>query len=214
MLLKRKIKKIYYIIKYRTKNVKFGKASEIMSLNTTFEGYNRIGDGTSFQGSMGKCSYIGRNCSIYADIGRYCSISSNVNVAIGKHPSKDWVSTHPAFFSPRQQCGLSYVTECLFDETTGNTVIGNDVWIGYGATILGGAHIGDGAIVAAGAVVTKDVPPYAIVGGVPAKVIQYRFSDDEIKRLEKIKWWEKDDAWISAHAKSFKKVSTFLEDVE
>ena len=72
------------------------------------------------------------------------------------------------------------------------THIGNDVWIGLNATILDGVTIGDGAIVAAGAVVTKDVPPYAVVAGVPAKIIKYRFTESQIDFLLKFRWWEKD----------------------
>lgn len=211
MLLKKKIKKLYYMLQYRKKHVKFGAGSEIQSLNSVFEGYNKVGDRSSFQGKMGRCTYIGNDCSIYADIGRYCSIASQVNVAVGKHPSSTWVSTHPAFFSNLRQCGMTYANESLFDEKTGNTTIGNDVWVGFGATILGGVTIGDGAIVAAGAVVTKDVPPYAIVGGVPAKVIRYRFTEEQITQLLQLKWWDKEDSWISAHAELFRDISVFLE---
>ena len=74
--------------------------------------------------------------------------------------------------------------------------IGNDVWIGSNATVLGGITVGDGAVVAAGAVVTKDVPPYAIVGGIPAKVIRYRFEPEKIKKLLEIQWWNWDDETI------------------
>ena len=213
-MFKRLVKKVYYSLKYMNKHVKFYPKSEIQSFKSIFEGYNKIGKNTSFQGSMGRCSYIGNNCLIYANIGRYCSIAANVNVVLGKHPSRDWISTHPAFFSTLCQCGKTYVDSNLFDESTGDVTIGNDVWIGFGATIMGGVNIGDGAIVAAGSVVTKDVPPYAIVGGVPAKIIRYRFSDSEIDKLLKIKWWDKDEKWISNHAESFKNISSFLEDIE
>ncbi len=77
-------------------------------------------------------------------------------------------------------------------------VIGNDVWIGQNAVIMDGVHVGDGAIVAAGAVVTKDVPPYAIVGGVPARVIKYRFDAGTIKELSELKWWELSDGEIAS----------------
>ena len=78
------------------------------------------------------------------------------------------------------------------------TIIGNDVWVGYGATILRGVNIGNGAIIGAGAVVTKDVPPYAVVAGVPAKIIRFRFDDNKIDSLQKSNWWDKpfDYEWM------------------
>lgn len=93
-------------------------------------------------------------------------------------------------------------------------IIGNDVWIGANAIILQGVTIGDGAIIAAGAVVTKDVPPYAIVGGVPAKVIKYRFSDEVILKLLQIKWWDKPEEWIIQKLEKFTDVSGFVKFVE
>jgi virginiamycin A acetyltransferase len=81
----------------------------------------------------------------------------------------------------------------------GDTVIGNDVWIGYDALVMPGVTIGDGAIVAARSVVTADVPPYAIVGGNPGKVLKRRFDDETIRRLQAVAWWDRSAAWITAH---------------
>jgi serine acetyltransferase len=89
--------------------------------------------------------------------------------------------------------------------------IGNDVWIGNNVTILGGVSVGNGAIIGAGAVVTKNVEPYSIVGGVPAKVLKYRFDETSRKSLLNFAWWEKDIQWIKKHAVEFSNVSDFLK---
>ena len=207
------IKYLYYHIKYYGKHISFGKKSVIGGFNSIFEGYNKIGNNTLFSGKIGYCSYIGDDSYIVAEIGRYCSIGSNVKVAIGKHPSRDFVSTHPAFFSPSlSKCGKTFVQEMLFDEKNHTTSIGNDVWIGEGVLILEGATIGDGAIIAAGAVVSSNVEPYSIVGGVPAKIIRYRFGECQRRRLANIKWWEMSESWILSHVKYFNNINLFLED--
>ena len=137
---------------------------------------------------LGDYSYIGPGASIvYAKIGKFCSIAGECCVGMGTHPM-NFISTSPIFISPTNSTGYKWVDEHLFEEYK-EVHIGNDVWIGSRALILGGVRIGDGAVVGAGAVVTKDVPPYAIVGGVPAKVIKYRFDEDTIKKLEKLQWW-------------------------
>lgn len=112
-------------------------------------------------------------------IGSFCSIAPNVVFLLKDEHPLDRISTFP------------FIVKALDIDTyeatsKGDIVVSDDVWIGYGATIMSGVHIGQGAVVAAGAVVTKDVPPYAIVGGVPAKVIKYRFEPDVIEELLKI----------------------------
>lgn len=195
--------------KFRKKQVEFGKNTQV-SVSSVFEGYNKIGKDSSFSGIMGYASYIGNDCSINAKIGKYCCIASNVKTVRGTHPTKEWVSVHPAFYSTKKQCGMTYVEEDRFSEYKSIIEIGNDVWIGDSALILDGVKIGDGAIVAAGAVVTKDVPPYAIVGGVPAKVIRYRFSDKEIEYLLNLKWWNKPEQWIKENADKFSDINNLL----
>ena len=89
-------------------------------------------------------------------------------------------------------------------------VIGSDVWIGSNVSILEGVTIDDGAVVAAGAVVTKDVPPFAIVGGVPAKIIKFRHTEEQRKMLLKFKWWDKDKTWIKENVDKFQNIDEFI----
>lgn len=141
---------------------------------------------------MGAYSYVAPRAEIsMTSIGRFCSIGARFQCSIGDHPV-DFVSTSPMFFSPLKQCGVSFTDKELFKERTGIT-IANDVWIGAGVFIKDGTRIGNGAIVAAGSVVINDVPDYAIVGGVPAKLIHYRFPEDIIVSLLTIQWWNWDE---------------------
>ena len=127
-------------------------------------------------------------------IGRYCSVAKRVDIGLAQHPV-NWLSVTPLCYFSNGGLGDLHrksVHTIPFQNESGMTEIGNDVWIGDRVIIMSGVKIGDGAIVAAGAVVTKDVPPYAIVGGVPAKVIKYRFSESVIKRLLELQWWNYD----------------------
>lgn len=118
-------------------------------------------------------------------IGAFCSISANVNILLGGGHRTDWISTYPFPAFMEEAAGIPD-----YGTTRGDVEIGNDVWLGMGCTILSGVTIGTGAVVAAGAVVTRDVAPYSIVGGNPAKVINWRFSEDERKALLETKWWD------------------------
>lgn len=125
--------------------------------------------------------------SAHTKIGKYCSISHNVKIGVTGHPHC-YFSTSPIFYSKSR----GYVKESKFSESDfyGNTQIGNDVLIYSNAVVVAGVTIGDGAIVASSAVVTRDVPPFAIVGGVPARIIGYRFSKEIIDVLLELKWWD------------------------
>lgn len=118
-------------------------------------------------------------------IGKYCSIAKGVNIFLGGEHRTDWVTTYPfSALWPEAKHIPGH------PKSKGNVIIGNDVWIGALSCILSGVQIGDGAVVGAGALVTKDVPPYAIVGGNPAKIIRYRFDEATIEALLQIRWWD------------------------
>lgn len=123
-------------------------------------------------------------------IGKFCSIADGVTIFLGGNHRTDWVSTFP--FNKLPEAFPNGVNITGHPISKGNITIGNDVWIGYGATILSGIIIGDGAVIAAKAVVTKNVAPYEIVGGNPAKHLKYRFNENEISELLRIKWWNWD----------------------
>lgn len=120
-------------------------------------------------------------------IGKFCSIARDVTIFLGGNHRTDWVSTYPF----NVLCGAFPNAKNIIGHpvTKGDVSIENDVWIGYRATILSGVSIGNGAVIAANAVVTNDVPPYAVVAGNPAQIVKYRFSAETIDSLQKIQWW-------------------------
>lgn len=123
-------------------------------------------------------------------IGNYCSIAANCTFVLSNHLTNR-VTTSPPY-TPRHL--FSHKQGNLSSFVRGDIIIDNDVWIGTNVTIVDNVHIGNGAVVAAGSVVTRDVPPYAIVGGNPARVIKYRFDDELIKGLLETEWWNMDDS--------------------
>ena len=154
---------------------------------------------------VGAYTYISVGTDIEnAEIGKYCSIADHCRIGMSSH-SLGYLSTSPIFTQSMNALQERWVKEDVFEHKSDDerVILGNDVWVGSHALIKGGVHIGDGACIAAGAVVVKDVPPYAIVGGVPAKVIKYRFSSDMIDRLLEIKWWDLDDSILKRKIKYF-----------
>ena len=130
-------------------------------------------------------SYTGTNTIIKStNIGRYCCISWNVSIGGGRH-NYEHISMYTDYWYKRT-FGIEYNND---DIKPNKTIIGNDVWVGANANVIGGVNIGDGCVIGAGAVVTKDIPPYSIAVGVPAKIIKKRFDDEIIELLESIQWW-------------------------
>ena len=135
--------------------------------------------------SIGRSTYTGEFCIIkYSLIGKYCSISWNVSIGGANHQIERLSS------APLHRVIEGIIPEEYKSFKEEKITIGNDVWIGSGVSILRGVTIGDGAVIAAGAVVTKDVPPYAIAGGVPAKILKFRFDKTVVEELLKIQWWD------------------------
>jgi len=221
MLIKGILANIYYrlrIFLLKKQNVFLSKSVRINKC-TQFEGKNIAGDHTFLLNTqMGFMSYVGNNCVLNdCRIGRYCSIGDCCEVIAGTHPTKTFVSTHPALYSLDYRFSLvkeQKFTEQVYvdDAQKVKVAIGNDVWIGHGCKILSGVSIGDGAIVAAGALVTKNVEAYSIVGGVPAKEIRKRFSEAERESLLQTQWWQQPEDWVAEHADLLANVSDYTQE--
>lgn len=170
---------------------------------------------------IGKCCYgplanpSDYDINFINSIGSFCSFGQNCRIV---QPHYLGVTTHQFLFSSWRYPELDkfiphtkqkeVLEEHIFSK---KTKIGNDVWVGANAIIIAGVNIGNGAIIGAGAVVTKDVPPYAVVGGVPAKIIKYRFSEEQIEELEKIQWWDWDYKTICERFDDFLNIDDFIK---
>jgi acetyltransferase-like isoleucine patch superfamily enzyme len=154
---------------------------------------------------LGDYSYVGIFAYVNnTTIGKFCSISMNFKSGMGQHPTK-LLSSSPFFYSNKHVLKDKLnVEEGIFQEYE-DIKIGNDVWIGTDVFIMDGVTVGDGAIIGSKAVVVNDVPDYAIVGGVPAKVIKHRFSEEIIKELKKLRWWDWDIEKIERNKNIFSK---------
>lgn len=209
-------RKIYIRIHYRYR--KMFPASRVLSLlppsveklirsDVVIEENVNIGSDIS---AIGRCLYIGKNTSVSSceSIGSFTSISAGVRIGLMSHPS-DFVSTSPVFYAVRR----NWVATSLYDESEWKkTIIGNDVLISANAMIRNGVTIGHGAVIGAGAFVNTDVPPYAVVAGIPAKVVRYRFNEELIARLLKSEWWNLPDEKIRA-AGNFNNPEKFLDAI-
>ena len=197
--------KIYYELKHSDRHLSIGYLARVADCR--FGDYNTLYEGAQLtKVSLGDFSYVSANCRLSnAQIGKFSCIGPETIIGLGRHPARGFVSSHPAFYSTLKQAQVTFVREPRFEEFT-PVRIGNDVWIGARAIVLDGVTISDGAIVGAGAVVTKDVPPFAVVGGVPARILRYRFPPDEIAYLAQLKWWDRDIGWLRENAGRFRSV--------
>ena len=188
---------------------------------TQLEPPSRVGANSKLTKSrVGRISYISDRCRFdRTRIGRFCSIGSEVESVIGTHPL-DYASTNPAFFSDRRQAGYSFTQRVSFPEYGTRAFdnylisIGSDVWIGNGVRILQGVQIGDGAVIAAKALVNRDVPPYAIVAGIPAKIVRFRFEESLIRRYREAQWWNIALHKLEAYSQFASNPNEFISRIE
>jgi acetyltransferase-like isoleucine patch superfamily enzyme len=150
--------------------------------------------------SIGKYTYgtpniLWKNNNAKLVIGNFCSIAANVNIYLGGNHRTDWITTYP--FGHIHQSIFNKFSGHGHPSTKGDVIIGNDVWIGSNVTIMSGVTIGDGAVIANNSHIVKNVEPYSIVGGNPGKLIKYRFTSEQIKKLLEIKWWDWNDDKIN-----------------
>jgi acetyltransferase-like isoleucine patch superfamily enzyme len=199
-----------FLLKNKNVVIEFGAT---YTKDSQFDKYVKLYKNSNInKSSIGKMSYVGHRSIISrATIGRFCTIAPDVKIGLGVHPTH-LVSIHPAFYSTKKQSPICFSDENHFEEFQ-NITIGSDVWIGANSMILDGVKIGNGVIVGAGAVVTKNIPDYAIVVGVPAKVIKYRFKQEEIDFLLEYKWWDKDMEFLQKNASYFLDVDMFLNEM-
>lgn len=181
--------------------------------NVSLSGRNQFGaetalsSGVIFRDSvLGDYSYVNYYSIVHrTTIGKFCSIGPHVVIGLGNHPVRRFVSTSPrlflkGLFSDREQ----------YDQFP-PVSIGNDVWIGANTTIVNGVRIGDGAVIGANSVVTKDVPPYAIYGGGPADLLRFRFEEKQRDFLLKFRWWDKDPEWLRSNNELFSDIDKLME---
>ncbi len=159
---------------------------------------------------VGKCCYgeLLDNIEKIETIGSFCSFAPGTCV-VWNHPLK-YVTSHAFLYSPNHSSKLIHPKHTMEDFNK-KTTIGNDVWLGQNVIITNGANIGNGAIAAAGSVITKDIPDYAIVAGVPARIIKYRFNPEQIEKLNSIKWWDWSLETIAERYDDFSDIDLFIK---
>ena len=171
--------------------------------------------GVKIKGStIGAHTYISSYTDVeLADIGKYCSIADHCRIGMGSH-MLNHLSTSPLFSQKKNACQETWIQNNIPGYKDKRVVIGNDVWIGSHVLINGGVNVGNGAVIGAGAVVIKDVPPFAVVGGVPAKVLKYRFTQEVIDKIEEIQWWNMNESVLKSQIHIFQIENITIQDLE
>ena len=210
MGLKNYLHSIFSIKKFTHKYISFSAfwdSKTRITKTTALGGHSRC-----YNVTIGTYSSIrDRGRAMNAVIGNYTVIAKDCEIGLGVHPT-NYLTCHSIFYK-NSPWGFHPEWVKPVENIVRITNIGNDVWIGAKSMIMDGVTIGDGAIVAAGSVVTRDVPPFAVVGGAPAKVIKYRFSQEVIDRLEEIQWWNLPDEKITEVVDLFHIKNPTLEDI-
>ena len=203
--------KMYYQLKNWGKHLRIN--YKCVVVNSEFGKYVWLGNYSYiYNCKMGDFTYCNDYCMIGDSvIGKFCSIGPGVKIALGKHPTTTHISTHPSTFNNQPNFVKNFVSQNTF-KSNETVTIGNDVWIGANCLIIDGVDIADGAIVAANSVVDKNVGPFEIVGGTPAKFIKKRFKDTDIETLLNLQWWDKGDEWIQQNIKQFSSVDEFINN--
>ncbi|WP_062742812.1 CatB-related O-acetyltransferase [Erwinia persicina] len=217
--IKSKIKNLIFNIKMRKKNIYLSLDASVK--NCSFETNIAIlGNAVVLNSNIGRGTYIGSGSLLKGcKIGRFCSIAPDVKIVTGNHPTSGFISTHPMFYSATNETlpllGLDTLKKDKFanysyaDSDKKFVVINNDVWIGQNVLIMNGVSIGNGAVIAAGSVVNRNVEPYSIVGGVPAKLIKKRFSEDIIDKINGFAWWDREIDDLKMDAELFESIEEY-----
>lgn len=203
----------FFITQRRFPKAVFYRGAEVCSNSLIEENVVIFHNTNVINSTISISSYIQRNSVISnTQVGKYCSIASNVHIGSAEHPTH-FISTSPVFYDNEQPLPELLVDRQLNNKAIKTTVIGSDVWIGQGVIIKSGLKIGTGAIIGAGAVVVKDVAPYSIVVGVPAKHVKWRF-DEVIKReLLESEWWELPTTFLATLQNEFESPELFLKKI-